>query len=258
MNLSVDNRRCSISGAILFLFLLVFSDYANALSCFGLSDHFLLNCRDGTCKGAFRAKEVHGAGACGRRIVVESAPEDLFQVITRQVKQQQVARLDGLIQVTVIHRFYGDPPSSAEDLARAFAGKDLRAPRIQVQKIDNNKSVPELKAAWEHRARKVLVSTVIYRSIDWGLLAGGLILLFKTIATYRRNLITYFDGKRENAGVARPLIIQTILFVVSSFFLIMLWDFPLIALTAPLLLLVWIFEASISVVYWLKSSRVKK
>src|ERR1039457_1559878 len=38
-----------------------------ALSCYGLTDHFFISCDAGSCKGEFRAREVHSGGACGRR-----------------------------------------------------------------------------------------------------------------------------------------------------------------------------------------------
>lgn len=245
-----------LPSALFGMALIFFARPGYALSCIGLNDHFYLKCTAGDCKGEFRAKEIHSAGACGRRTVVESLPDDYVRVLTNRVRQlSEAEHKDGLVQVTLIHRFYGSLPATAEELALSFTKDEFRVPRIQVQKLDESVSISDVKNGWGDKAKKELMSTVLYQLADWGILISALILVLKTTANYRCSLLAHFQKEKVKPSVCKPVVLQAGLFSIAAIFLLSMMDFILVGLVAPLILLLWIFEALMFLAYRLKFLR---
>lgn len=245
-----------MSNAAIYSLLLLASTPVSALSCYGLKDHIFLTCTAGTCKGEFRAKEIHSAGACGRRTVVEPVPDGLVQLVEAQLKPEMRAELkDGSVQVTLTHRFYGGLPSNVDELQQAFAEKEYRAPRLEMQKLNAEVAVATLKTQWEEKANNERLKTILYRTIDWGVLLLALAWTFKTAINYRRSLIATMRCQQANYAVSKPLIVQAGLFLAAVFLLFSMWDFPLVVLVAPVVFLVWIYEVSLYGVLRFRTSR---
>ena len=130
------------ASVCLALGLLGLSVGAHALSCIGVDDRFFARCSGGNCVVEFRARDIPALGACARRTIVESVPSDVAQVV---VDRALKAPLAGEYEITLVHRYYSDPPVSAEELTRAFAAHELKVPRTSVRSLTAGTNVQQLR-----------------------------------------------------------------------------------------------------------------
>jgi hypothetical protein len=247
----------SSKSATLFVCLLLFHTSGFALSCTGLNDHFFISCVAGSCKGEFRAQEVHSGGACGRRSIIEPFPDNAIDILTDQMRRAvSTEAMIGIFQVTLTYRFYGKQPSSADDLKRAFDADDYDKPRIQVQKIENDFDIDKLRQEWESRANRELYRTVLYWTIEVISMLVALFLTYKSTALYRQRLLAYLTKTESHLHVLGPLSLQVALFIVGMISLDSVTGLAMIKLIAPIILMIWIYEFIIYVLYRIKYAKM--
>lgn len=211
------------------LFLLPFS--ASALSCVGVNDRFFLKCSEQQCEVSFRAREIPSYGACARRVVVEPVSPDTQKVLLTRIGKVK----PGLYEVTLVHRFYSEPPVNASDLASALNAHELRAPRLTVRDLAADTNLDALREQWESQTRKEFWALVGYWGIELLLLCAALYVTYKTTSTYRKRLRNAMH--RQLFG---PVLLQLCVFVVGVLSLgSPTWP-ALVGFIAPLLLLVWL------------------
>ena len=143
---------------------------AHALSCVGVSDRFYLQCSQQRCQISFRARDVPALGGCGRRTVVEDSSADVAAVLLSHVSAQMFS---GAYEITLIHRYYSDPPVSSEELARAFGAHELRAPQVSVQRLAPQANLTNLRNEWESRSRNSMLALVGYWTLELLLISGS-------------------------------------------------------------------------------------
>lgn len=218
-------------AVLALLFLLPFS--ASALSCVGVNDRFFLKCSEQQCEVSFRAREIPSYGACARRVVIESVPPDTQKVLLTRIGEVR----PGVYEVTLVHRFYSDPPVNASDLASAFNAQGLRAPRLKVQELASETNLVALRDQWESQSREDFWALVGYWVIELLLLCAALYVTYKTTSTYRRRL-----RNKMQRQLFRPVLLQLCVFVVGVLSLgSPTWP-ALVGFIAPLLVLVWLYE----------------
>lgn len=228
-----------------FLVLFAASSRVFALSCYGLEDRFFLECEARECQVAFRARDI-ATGGCGRRTLVGDTSTDVSAAIA---KQYAGSLGPGKFEVKLTHRYYGSPPESGVELSRALAGGELRAPRSSVARLSEQTQMSQLRTDWDGRARSSLLSHIANWVLEIALLVLGLLATLRTMWTYRRRLTGQVPGR-----VLSPLAWQFGLFVLAALVLVSSPTGPfLVGLVAPILLLVWVWEAGMFV--WLSQRR---
>lgn len=222
-----------VVAVILALALWCLSLSAHALSCTGVDDRFFVQCSDGRCNVSFRARDVPAPGACARRTVVESVPVEVAELVLRRVSTELVS---GDYEVTLEHRYYAAPPVSAEELNRAFGQHELKAPRVRVSRT-SGANVDQLRADWAERSRRSVIGLFAYWATEVALLVGALYALYRTISAFRRRLQEV--PRRSFVG---PLLLQLGLLALAILSLgSPTWP-VLLALVAPVILVVWVCE----------------
>ncbi|HEY8101421.1 MAG TPA: hypothetical protein VIF82_11765 [Burkholderiaceae bacterium] len=162
---------------------------------------------------------------------------------------------NGIFQVTLIHRFYGKTPSSTDELAQAFNAAEFRKPRMQVQKLDPGSDIRKIRQDWQWQSEKELYRTVFYWSMEVGSLLVALILAYKSTVLYRQRVVAYLMKKESHIKVAGPLLLQVALFVAGVLALGSMMGLFLIELIIPIILMIWISEIIIYVVFRYKYSK---
>ena len=235
---------------------------AYSLSCTGLNDYFFVSCAAGSCKAEFRVREVHRVGACGRSFVVEEIPEGSIAVLMNQLDRNKTPSepMNGLFQVSLLHRFYSHLPSSADELALAFKADHYRAPTFQLQKIEGDTNVQKIRQKWQSEADKGLFSTVVHWVLDIGGFLAALALAFKTTALYRRRVLAYFARTESRLNITTLLSLQVVLFIAGAMTMgsMSMLDFVLIIFIVPILIVIWIYEFLIYIVFRFRSSKRPK
>jgi hypothetical protein len=207
---------------------------AHALSCVGVSDRFFVKCSESQCAVTFRARDVPAPGACARRTLVESPTPETSSVVLNRVSNEVSS---GMYEVTLVHRYYGKPPVSGEELAGAFNAHVLRAPRVTVRQLAADTNLDELRDEWTSSAHRSMLKLVGYWSIEVLLLAAGLFAVYRTTSNYRKRLRGVLPGR-----LATPVGVQVGLFVLAVLSLSdPMWPI-LIVFVVPILLVVWLYE----------------
>lgn len=222
-------RQLALFGLILFL-----PFTASALSCYGVSDKFFLKCSEHKCEVSFRAREVHRLGACARRFVVEPVPADTQSVILARIGE---VKRPGIYEVTLVHRFYGEPPVNAPDLSMAFNAEKFRAPRLTVQGLALDTNLDELREQWISRSSKESLAL----AGSWGI--ELLVLCTALFVTYRTTSI--FHTRLRNATHERligPVLLQISVFSLGVLSMGSLTGPVLVGLIAPLILVILLYE----------------
>lgn len=221
--------RVALLGLLLFL-----PCSASALSCHGTSDKFFLKCSDQKCEVSFRAREIHSLGACARRFVVEPVPTDTESVILSRIGE---VKRPGIYEVTLIHRFYGEPPVSASDLLKSFGAEKFRVPRLTMQDLAADTNLDELREQWVSRSLKEAWSTAGFWGLELLLLCTALFVTYRTTSTYRTRLRSTPRGR-----LIGPVLLQLCVFAVGVFSLGSQTGLVLVGLVAPLVLVILLYE----------------
>lgn len=220
------------------LFLLAFLSFsASALSCHGVRDKFFLKCSDQKCEVSFRAREIHSLGACARRFVVEPVPTDTEGVILNRIGE---VKRPGNYEVTLVHRFYGEPPVSASDLLQSFGAEELRVPRLTVQDLAPDTNLDELREQWVSRSLKEAWSLAGFWGIELLLLCAALFVTYRATSTYRTRL-----SSTPRKSLIGPVLLQLCIFAVGMFSLGSQTWLVLVGLVAPLVLVVLLYELAL-------------
>ncbi len=222
-------RRAALLGLLVFL-----SFAANALSCYGVSDKFFLKCSDQKCEVSFRAREIHSLGACARRFVVEPVPTDTEGVILSRIGE---VKRPGIYEVTLVHRFYGEPPVSASDLLKSFGAEEFRVPRLTVQDLAPDTNLDELREQWVSRSLKEAWSLAGFWGIELLLFCAALFVTYRTTSIYRTRLRSTPRGR-----LIGPVLLQLCVFAVGVFSLGSQTWLVLVGLVAPLVLVILLYE----------------
>lgn len=243
--------------ASLLLCLMVLAIPAYALSCAPLAEHLFIDCKAGTCTGAFRAREIHAFGPCGQRLIVDSVPEGYLDVLKRHIEHlPSGGTIDGPTEVVLLHRFYGTLPESAEDLSHALGDHELRAPRIQVLNLDSLTNFRDLRNNWSAKASEHLLRFAMYMVIEAILLALAVFLTYRTTVSYRKRLVGHFSGEEHRLSLAGPVLIQAALCLAGIFSLASPTEPVLVGLIAPCIVFaVWPLELGTYVCYRFKTHR---
>lgn len=153
-----------------------------ALSCFGVEDRFFARCSDGKCEIAFRARDIRAPGACVRRTVVEPVAADVAKVV---LDQFLAGALPGAYELTLVHRYYAEPPASASELQRAFAVEGQNAPRVIVKPLPEGADLAALHSDWSRRASNSHLKLLAYWVVNLVLSGAVLHLLYRAIGWVR-------------------------------------------------------------------------
>jgi hypothetical protein len=143
----------------------------------------------------------------------------------------------GDYEITLVHRYYADPPVNAEELKSAFSAHELKAPLVRVSRPASGASLDQLREDWTTRARWSVVRLFAYWAIEFAFLSGGLYTLYRTTFTFRQRLRAVPRG-----SFAGPIALQVGLFGVAVLCLGSFTWPALLGLVAPIILGVWIFE----------------
>lgn len=170
---------------------------ANALSCSGVQDRFFVKCIAQQCKVEFRAREISSLGACGRRVVVEAVPADIQSVLLSQTGE---LKLPGLYEVILVHRFYGEPPINASELAKAFKVPEFRSRRMTVKALSLDTNLDELHEQWGSRARKDFWAHIGRWGIELITLGALLFVTFRTASTFSKRLRGLAQGRLSDTA----------------------------------------------------------
>lgn len=213
---------------------LVATESAHALSCVGIDDRFFTTCASGQCSVAFRARDVPAPGACARRTVVEAVPTALAEVLLSRVSKELMS---GDYEITLTHRYYAEPPVSAQELKQALDAPELRALSVRLAPLPADTGMTQLREEWTNKAHRSLADVIVYWAIELALAVAALYLLYRTMSTYRQRL------RRTSPTTLRgPLAVQSGLFLVGCLSLVSPTWPALLGLVAPLVLLAWAFE----------------
>ncbi|PWF47600.1 hypothetical protein [Massilia glaciei] len=142
--------------------------------------------------------------------------------------------------MTLVHRYYSDPPVSAVELTRAFASHELSPPRLTIKPLVPGVSLEQLRKDWSGRARSSVIELVAYYAFEFILLAAGLYALYRTAAAYRRRLLSV-----SQEPLAGPIALQIAVF---AFAVACLGSFSgpvFFGLLAPVVLVVWGYELAV-------------
>lgn len=219
---------------------------ASALSCRGVSDKFFLKCSAEACEVAFRAREIHGFGACARRFVVESVPTDTQSVILTRIGE---IKRPGVYEVTLVHRFYGELPVDASDLSKAFESAKIRVPQLTVQNIASDTNLNELREQWVRRSWKESLVFAGYWGIELLLLCAALFVAYWTTSAYRKRLRNVKQGR-----LIGPVLLQLCVVAIGLISLAAPTWPVLVGLSTPLMLIILLYE----LVSYLTQRLVKK
>ena len=214
--------------------LILFPHTASALSCVGVNDRFFLKCSEARCEVSFRAREIPSFGACARRVVVEAVAPDTQEVLLTRIGRVK----PGLYEVTLVHRFYSEPPVNASELQGALNAHELRAPRLTVRDLASDTNFDALREQWESQSRKDGWALAGYWGIELLLLSVALYVTYRATSAYRKRLRTKMP--RRFIG---PVLLQFCVFVVGLLSLGSQTGPALVGLIAPVLLLVWLYES---------------
>lgn len=166
--------------------------------------------------------------------MVEPVPLDATSVLLKRVSNEVSS---GEYEVTLVHRYYGEPPVTAEELGRAIGAHELKAPRVTVRQLAAGTNLEALQDEWRSRSNRAMMELVAYWAIELVALAAGLVGLYRTTVAYRRGLRRVVSG-----SVAGPLALQFVLFVVAVLCLgSPTWPI-LVGVVAPVVVVVWVYE----------------
>ncbi|MGE3347489.1 MAG: hypothetical protein AB7I35_08645 [Ramlibacter sp.] len=166
--------------------------------------------------------------------MVEAVPAEVADVVLRQVSNELAS---GNYEITLVHRYYAEPPVNAVELDRAFHAHGLKVPRVRVDRPASGASLDQLREDWTGRARWSVVELVAYWAIELALLVGGLYALYRSSSTFRQRL-----REAPRRSFAGPIAVQVGLFSVAVLSLgSPTWP-VLLGLIAPVTLGVWAFE----------------
>ena len=221
--------RISIFGFLVFL-----SVAANALSCYPINDKFFLNCTTQKCEVVFRAREMHSFGPCARRLVVEEVPTDTESVILSKVGE---LKRPGIYEVTVVHRFYGQAPESAQQLSDSFHTDTFRMPRLTVKSLDGTTNLDVLHEQLERQSSIEYWKNIGYWAVELLILCVGIFITYWTTSLFRRRLRNPIYGRKIG-----PVLVQILAFAISMLALGLPIYLGLVGLLAPVLLIVLLYE----------------
>jgi hypothetical protein len=180
---------------------------AHSLSCMGFEDRFFMQCSNGSCTTKFRARDIPAPGACARRIVVEDVHADVAEVLLHRLSNELGS---GIYEVTLVHRYYADPPVSAQELSQAFAADQFRAPRVHVGQPAVGSSLDQLREDWVRRAWWSLWALFTHWAFEFALVAGGMYVLYRTTAIFLQRL-----RLARPASLAGPIALQAGFFALT-------------------------------------------
>lgn len=249
------NPACDFEGIVVIrqIFVLVLalagcSESALALSCQGTEDRFFFRCEAAQqCKAQFRAREIQIAGGCTRRVLVEKVPADVQLAVQQQLDAPLAT---GAYEITLIHRYYSDPPVTAQELNHVFTEQSLRKPRMSVRVLAASSDLEALEGDWVRRERAQYLRMLGVWAIEGSMLLVFLVGAYATTRTFQKRLR---DGGRS--GLLRPVLLQ-IMFFAAALLSLALFGMPiLIGLTAPLWVAVWLYEAGTLARRWLARRR---
>ncbi|MBI3100112.1 MAG: hypothetical protein HYY98_00930 [Burkholderiales bacterium] len=155
---------------------------AYALSCPGVEDRFFVRCSDGKCEIAFRARDIRAPGACVRRTVVEPVAADVVKVV---LDQCLAGALPGAYELTLVHRYYAEPPASASELQRAFAVEGQNAPKVMVKPLSEGTDLAALHSEWSRRASNSHLKLLAHWIVNLALSGAVLYLLYRAFGWLR-------------------------------------------------------------------------
>lgn len=207
---------------------------ASALSCYGVSDKFFMKCSAEACAVSFRAREIHRFGACTRRFVVESVPANTQSVILTKIGE---VKRPGVYEVTLVHRFYGEPPVNASELSKAFSVGEFREPRLTVQELAPDTNLNELQEQWVSRSLKESWALAGYWAVELLLLCAALYVAYRATAAYRSRVHNPTHGR-----LIGPVLLQLSVAGIGVLSLSSPTLPMLVGLTAPLMLIILLHE----------------
>ena len=238
-----------------FTLLIVASSPSYSLSCYGLRDHFFVQCTQGICKKAFRVREVTTNGSCGHRIIVEDVPDLIIQYISHEIINGKASNNRPLIfHLIFLNRFYDKPPKTTEEWVRNVRRKNP----AYTHQINNTEILPQgtdfeqLKKEWLKQANRELLQTRLYYFFDVSGLFCGFILLLYTLGKYKNLTKWRFYQENYKNKILKPLSIQVGLLC----FGLIPWLFyyneaVYILFLAPLIIIVWMYE----IIYYMKPQK---
>lgn len=233
----LTNKRCAVRGVgsvYLAFGLLVLSASAHALSCIGVDDRFFAQCSNGNCEMVFRARDIPAPGACARRTVVVPVTSDTARAV---LERASLNAPSGTYEVTLVHRYYSDPPVSAEELNQAFASHELKAPQVTVKALPTGTSLEQMRDEWSQRALNSLIGWLAYWAFELVLLGAALYTAFRATTAYRRRLQGVNPGP-----LTSPVALQIAVFGLAVACLGSFTGPVLIGLAAPAVVAVWVYQ----------------
>lgn len=237
--------------AIAVLLLCGFSPSSvNALSCYGLNDRFFLRCNSLQCTAEFRAREIGTLGACARRVIVESPTADVQSAVLQRLGDSMPV---GIYEVTFVHRYYGTPPVTGTEMVDAFSEHQLRAPRLAIKELDEGTNLEQLRREWVSQEHLGLARMVGFWTIELSVLGAGLAVACLSTFAYRRRLIGVQAGR-----LLGPIAVQIAVFLVAVASIGSFSVPALVGLVAPILLVIWLYEAIAYAWWWFGRKRAKE
>jgi hypothetical protein len=235
-----------IRQRLLISYILWFSASANALSCVGLSDRFFIECNQGACAVEFRAREIPSLGSCSRQLVIESVDPRTSALILALVPDKYASRF---LEVSLIHRYYGDHPSNATELDQSLKDASFRAPRVLIKELPSGTSLRDIRDVLESQAKNSKLESLWYWTVEITFLLLGLLVLYRSATVFHKRLLGANSGT-----LLAPIAFQLAIFVAAIACLSSSTWLIFFGLLAPLTLLVFIAELAVYIRQRLKSS----
>lgn len=228
--------------------LIVASNSCYSYSCYGLSDHFFVQCVNGICAKAFLAKEVPARGLCQRRIIVEDIPYSIIESNGKEVFN--VSATDGkthIFHIVYSNKIYDKSITTAEEKIGNIRNKNpLYVQEANSEVLAKYLNFEQLKAQWLEKSSNELFQERFYAFMDIGGLLCGSILLVFTLMKYRAHTNKLYRELNIDIEILKPLLIQVGLLCFGLIFWLYQPDEVIyIYLLSPIIIIVMAIEAII-------------
>ena len=93
--------------------------------------------------------------------------------------------LPGAYELTLVHRYYAEPPASASELQRAFAVEGQNAPKVMVKPLSEGTDLAALHSEWSRRASNSHLKLLAHWIVNLALSGAVLYLLYRAFGWLR-------------------------------------------------------------------------
>lgn len=225
-----------------FVFLVTAPGSAFALSCAFPERNYYIHCENDVCGKGYSVVETSAYSLCGKLQEVGDIEPWMLKVAENELVRTGIDKAPRIIRLRymIYSRQSGWPRDEGEYREKFGGAPKFPVVRPMLSSVAIPASLTDLQNMRTRDESAALRSRWIDRGVmlfDWSTLISVLVLLAWSVRRYFRLVLA-----GEKVGRGAPLLVQLLVFAVSSYFIVATWYGPLFSFSALLVLPIWLFQ----------------